>query len=322
MIFGRPARNRRQRRAERREVLEVRLRSDRARASRRWGLLVFTLFLAGGIGLFVVTRFWDRLHAEFVERNPFFAIKTIEIQTEGRWITPEQVRAWADVREGDNLLLLDLRRIKRDLEIIPQLATVSIERVPPHLLRIQVTEREPVAQVRGVQWSASGEVLPVTYFLDPGGMVMPPLPAEAVPAERQAALASLPAVVGLDGREIRPGRPVQARSVLAALRLIRAFENAAVRRVASLVAVDVSDPELLVVRTGEGSEITLHPEGLDLQLRRWWVVHEAGARQSNVIATLDLSLTNHCPVVWAPVSPPPPPPPNPAVAPSGRQPHA
>jgi hypothetical protein len=131
-------------------------------------------------------------------------------------------------------------------------------------------------------------------------------------------------VVGVAGREIRPGRIVTARGVRAALNLIRTFEGAAVRRVATLVTVDVSDPEVLVARTGEGSEVTLHPEGLDLQLRRWWVVHEAGQRGSNVIATLDLSLTNNCPVVWTPAvtSPPPPPPPNSAGTPAHPQPHA
>jgi cell division septal protein FtsQ len=281
-----------------------------------------TLIVMGGIGVLLVARFWDRLRGDFVERNPLFAIKTIEITTNGRWITPQQVRAWADVREGENLLLLDLQRIKHDLEIIPQLEGITIERVPPHLLRISVTEREPVAQVRGVQWTASGEVAPVTYFLDPKGMVMPPLPAGSVPAEGLVALSSLPAVAGLDGRELRPGQPIKSRQVLAALALVRAFDSAAVGQVASLATVDVSDPEVLVVRTGEGSEITLHPQGLDLQLRRWWAVHEAGLRSSNVIATLDLSLTNYCPVVWAPAASQPPPAPKPATIEPKRQRHA
>lgn len=307
MIFRRKVRNRRQRRPERREVLEVRLRSDRVKASRRWAGILAVAALVGVVGVAVGTRFWDRIQEEFVERNPFFAIKTIEVLTNGRWITPQQVRAWAGVREGENLLRLDLQRIKHDLAIVPQLEAITLERVPPHLLRISVTERDPVAQVRTVQLDARGAVVPVTYFLDPTGMVMPLLPEGTVPPDGLEALKALPVLEGIGGRDLRPGRPIEAREVAAALQLVREFERSEIQRVVTLATVDVSDPAVLVVRTDQGAVVTLHPRDLDLQLRRWWAVYEAGRRSSNVIATLDLSVTNYCPVVWTtPASQPPP----------------
>lgn len=319
MIFRRKPRNRRQRRPERREVLEVRLRSDRLKSSRRWIAILAVTAVVGVVGVAVGTRFWDRIQDEFIERNPFFAIKTIEVLTNGRWIRPQQVRAWAGVREGENLLRLDLQRIKHDLEIIPQLEGITIERVPPHLLRISVAERDPVAQVRTVQLNASGTVVPITYFLDPTGMVMPLLPEGTVPPDGLAALKALPLIEGVGGRDLRPGRPVGTREVAAALALVQEFERSEVKRVATLASVDVSDPSVLVARTDQGTVVTMHPLDVAQQLRRWWAVHQAGLRSSNVIATLDLSVTNYCPVVWTNPTSQPPLSPKPAKPTPSRQ---
>ena len=93
----------------------------------------------------------------FVYENKAFAIKEIDVQTDGV-IAVDQLHRWAGVRAGENLLALDLARVKRDLEMIPLVQFVSVERILPHTLRICITEREPVAQatvpgrVRAAGW--------------------------------------------------------------------------------------------------------------------------------------------------------------------------
>ena len=54
----------------------------------------------------------------------------------------DQLRRWAGVKPGENLFALDLARVKRDLEMVPLIDSVSVERVLPRTLRIRVTERE------------------------------------------------------------------------------------------------------------------------------------------------------------------------------------
>ena len=68
------------------------------------------------------------------------------MQTDGV-ISVDQLRRWAGVKPEENLLALDLARVKRDLEMVPLVQSVSVERILPRTLRIRITEREPIAQV-------------------------------------------------------------------------------------------------------------------------------------------------------------------------------
>jgi len=72
----------------------------------------------------------------FVYSNKAFAIHEINIQTDGV-LSTEQLGRWSGVKREQNLFALDLARVKRDLELIPSVASVSVERVLPHTLRIR-----------------------------------------------------------------------------------------------------------------------------------------------------------------------------------------
>ena len=50
--------------------------------------------------------------------NPAFATHHLDVETDGV-IAREQLRRWAGVKLEDNLLALDLERVKRDLELVP-----------------------------------------------------------------------------------------------------------------------------------------------------------------------------------------------------------
>ena len=69
------------------------------------------------------------------EREP----KPTDLQTDGV-ISTEQLRRWANVRLGDSLFALDLARVKRDLEFVPLVSFVSVERLLPTTLRIRVND--------------------------------------------------------------------------------------------------------------------------------------------------------------------------------------
>ena len=144
MWFRRTQKNRRLNRGH---VLDVKLRSDQVRATRT-RLAVLALGVAFGtfLGLYLLWRTGDWALDRLVYENRTFAIQQIEVQTDGV-IAPDQLRLWARVKPGDNLLALDLARVKRDLELVPLIGSVSVERILPRTLRIRVTEREPVAQV-------------------------------------------------------------------------------------------------------------------------------------------------------------------------------
>lgn len=311
-FWRRKPRNRRH--GRRFTLLDVRLRTAPARRTRwRQATLAVLLALVVAGGLFLTGWAWQKARTELVLENPFFAVTTIEVTTEGHWITPEQVQKWIGVRKGENLLLLDLQRIRQDLGIIPQIKSesVSVVRVLPHLLRVQVSEREPIAQVQSVQIEA-GQISPVVYYLDGEGWVLPPLPAGSLTTEMGRALAAMPSIQGLGGWEIRPGQRIDTPAMTNALALLAAFPKSPMAGLVDLAVIDILDPRVITVTTSQGTSVTLAHHDLAQQFRRWQTVHAHGAQKLNKsLAALDLSVTNNCPALWVETGALPPKPPKP-----------
>src|SRR6185436_10012060 len=142
-FFNRKAKNRR---FERKHVLQVKLRSSQRRQlrlRRAAMLILIPAFLV--FGAYAAWKSGDALLSRLVYENPAFAVHQIDTQTDGV-LSLEQIRRWAGVRLDDNLLALDLARVRRDLETVPNIKSAAIERILPHTLRIRISEREPIAQ--------------------------------------------------------------------------------------------------------------------------------------------------------------------------------
>lgn len=293
-------------------MLDVKLRSDHVRATRmRLGAMAFGVLFGTVFGLYVLWKLGEWSLDLLVYKNRSFAIQQVEVQTDGV-IALEQLRRWTGVKPGDNLFALDLARVKRDLEMVPFIASVSVERVLPRTLRIRVSEREAVAQVNVARPNPRGGVEMAVFQLDPDGVVMLPLD----PRQRSTALlepeAPLPVLTGLKLTDLQPNRRIESPQVQAALGLIAAFASSPMSGLVDLRQIDVASPEIIVVKTGQGGEITFGLDEFDRQLRRWREIYDLGIRQRRNIASLDLAVTNNIPARWleasaAPVSPPRPP---------------
>jgi cell division septal protein FtsQ len=297
----------RNRRLGRDHVLDVKLRSSQVRAarSRRLAMTLGGLF-AVLFGLYLAYRIGDWALDALVYENKAFALQELDVQTDGV-ISADQLRRWAGVRLEENLLALDLARVKRDLELVPLVQFASVERILPHTLRIRVVEREPIAQVNVFRPRLNTSPELVTYQVDAAGWVMLPLDPRqrAVPLNNQPA-EQVPLLDGLDATQVQPGRRIEARQVQAALQLIVAFEQSPMAGLVELKRIDVSSPETLLVTSGQRSEVTFGLTDLDQQLRRWHDIAERGQKLSKAIATLDLAVSNNVPVRWLEASTLPP----------------
>jgi cell division septal protein FtsQ len=279
-------------------VLDVKLRSDRVRATRT-RLVVLALGVAFGtfLGLYLLWRTGDWALDRLVYENRTFAIQQVEVRTDGV-IAPDQLRLWARVKPGDNLLALDLARVKRDLELVPLIGSVSVERILPRTLRIRVTEREPVAQVNVPRRDDHGGVEVVVFQLDAEGYVMVPLDPQQRAMPINQVNDQLPVLSGVNLRALQPGRRIESPQVQAALQLIDEFARSPMAGLVDLQRIDVSAPEVLVATTGQGSEVTFALQDLKRQLRRWRDIYDVGQRQNRVVATLDLAVPNNIPARW------------------------
>src|SRR5262245_51480115 len=137
MWFKRAAKNRR---LERGHVLDVKLRTKEARAARmKLATTALGVSLGTVLALYLLWRGGVCALDRFVFKNDAFAVRNLDIQTDGS-IPMTQLRQWAGVKPGDNLLALDLARIKRDIELAPMIESAAVERVLPHTLRVRVSE--------------------------------------------------------------------------------------------------------------------------------------------------------------------------------------
>jgi cell division septal protein FtsQ len=295
MFFRRKSRNRR---LEREYVLDVKLRSGQVRAAR-------TRMLTVGLGglfafVFAVYLIW-RLGGWALDRmiyeNKAFAMKTLDVQTDGI-ISVDQLRRWAAVQPEQNLIALDLARVKRDLELIPYIQSVSVERILPHTLRIRVSEREPIAQINVPRLRPVSGIDFSVWQLDPGGWVMPPLEPRQRAATPNSQGDQLPLISFPHSDHVQPGQRILMPQVQAALQLVVDFERSPMVGLADLRRIDATAPDVLVVTTGQGSEVTFAFNDLDQQLRRWHEVFDQALRVGKAIATLDLAVSNNVPARW------------------------
>jgi cell division septal protein FtsQ len=236
-----------------------------------------------------------------VYENRAFAIAQIDAQTDGV-ITPDQLRRWANVKPGENLFALDLARVKRDLEMVPLVSFVSVERILPRTLRIRVNEREAVAQVNVPRTSGRGTVEVSVFQLDADGFVMVPLDPRQRTTPVNQPDDPLPVLTGVGLHELQPGRRLELPQVQAALRLITEFAHSPMAGLVDLKRIDIGSAEVLIVTTGQDSEVTFGLQDLERQLRRWREIHELGQRLNKSLASLDLAVTNNIPVRWLQVS--------------------
>jgi cell division septal protein FtsQ len=299
MWFNRKSKNRRFKRGH---VLDVKLRSDQVRASRlRLGALAFGVLFGTAFGLYLLWRTGQWAMNRLVYENRAFAIAQIDAQTDGV-IAPDQLRRWANVKLGENLFALDLASVKRDLEMVSLVSFVSVERVLPRTLRIRVNEREAAAQVNVPRTNARGLVEVSVFHLDPDGFVMVPLDPRQRTTPANQPEDPLPVLTGVGLHELQPGRRLELPQVQAALRLVTEFAHSPMAGLVDLKRIDIGSAEILVVTTGQGSEVTFGLQDLDRQLRRWAEIHNQGQRLNKSLASLDLAVSNNIPARWLQVS--------------------
>jgi len=256
------------------------------------GVVFATVF-----GLYLFWRTGEWALNRFVYENQSFAIRDIDIQTDGV-VCNEQLRRWAGVKPGDNLLALDLGRVKRDLELVPLIQFASIDRILPRTLRIRIFEREPIAQVNLPRPRSNGGVELVPIQLDADGYAILPLDTRQRSASVPPLNDPFPIISGINPNDVQLGHRIENPQLQAALQLIISFEHSPMAAAVELKRIDVSAQEVLMVTTGQGSEVTFGLTDLDQQLRRWHEVHDMGQKMNKAIATLDLAIPNNIPARW------------------------
>ena len=278
-------------------VLDVKARSDRVMRRRMqillMSLLFCVLFLAGAAA---VKYGGTRAITEFLSHDSFL-VHQIEVKSDGL-IRRERLLDWAELREGQNLFVLDLPRIKENLEVIPAISSASVERVMPGTVILRVRERSPVVKAPLLLPTPEGSYRRVTYYLDQEGHVLLPMRDEECTEAALERIARLPVLTGVKPTDLQIGRRVKSDTILAALRLVQAFDKDPMSERTRLDFLDVSHLRTVQATAGTGTQVTFGFDRLEAQLQRWSLIEEKGDEQGWKFTYLDLSVTNNIPAAY------------------------
>jgi cell division septal protein FtsQ len=290
------------RRNKRRHVLDVKLASNQVRRRRISfaisSVLMITVLVAS---IFFLWRggYWAVQH--FVYKNKNLNIEHFEVRTDGV-IESRHLINWAGVKPGQNLFAVDLHGIKKNLETHSMIRQVSLERVLPDTLRMQVSEREPVALVRigyvdEVQGIAYRE-----FALDRTASLMN-LNTNIVRRETALAWGNLPWLTTTNFNGVFSEPHLRNPQVVAALDFISSFNSAEIRRNLKIEKIDIDDLYVLRVSASNGATVEILSENYGRQLARWQSIHTnllLGRQES--YTWMDLSVSNNVPVRVIPLN--------------------
>ena len=213
--------------------------------------------------------------------NKMFTLRHVEVLSFGQ-VNKESVLDFLGIQVyRDNLMALDLNRMKRKLEHVSIIESASFERGLPDTLRIQVYARTPV--IRFYRWVLNTDTLTdgnweVCFLIE---------------------LSSLPMLVGVYNKNMKiAGEQCKNREVLNVLKFMKLYKKLFFSDLEALVEIDIGNSGFLIAKTVSQMEIILDPEELELGLARWEKIYRYGMDHNLNIGRIDLSVSNNVPVTW------------------------
>ena len=268
----------------RESVLKVAARSvERRRTARR--RIGWALALLAGVPALAAGLAWGghaAWRAMFAE-NEFFEIRQIEVTTDGD-LGAENILEYARVRKGLNLVAVRPEDIRGALLSVPVIANAQVGRRLPDTLVIEVAERVSVARLGR---PGSGSPLAV----DATGHVLGP----------SSVRASLPVVVGVRDKGLRPGDVVGDAMLAEALRVLEIANQAAMRRELAVATIDLGNEEQIEVGLTSGERVLLSRGRLEEKLRQLPIMRSVARGKGLDLAVYDMTVDRNYvgrPAAW------------------------
>ena len=228
-------------------------------------LILFAAILFGLYQLVAVTGSF------FFSKNPHFELKQVDMSSDGR-LTSSKLREYAATTAGNNLFAVDFKQIRRNLEAVPLIESVRIQRILPDKLVVQATERVAVAQIR---WSRRG--LPL--LVDRHGKVLP--------ATRTGR--SLPLIEGLKLESLRPGEQVDDSGIQYALEILAVSDALGLGSQIRFAGFDLRYPEFVTAKLNDGVSARFPRHSAREKLIRLVRVLQIAREQGRRVKTVDLT---------------------------------
>ncbi len=238
---------------------------------RRVVMLVMVLGVLPALGFGLL---WGghRLWLSLFEENEFFQIRQIEVTTDGE-LRVGNILEYARVQNGTNLFAVRPELVRESLLSVPVIANAQVGRRLPDTLVIEVTERVAVARLGR---PGSGSPLAV----DATGHVLGP----------SSVRASLPVILGVRDKGLRPGDVVQDAMLKDALRVLEIANQSAMRQELVVSTIDLGNEEQLDVGLASGEQVLLSRDQMESKLRQLPIMRSVARSKGLELTVYDMTV--------------------------------
>lgn len=257
--------------AKRRKSKKLYAKTKKAQgvAARRGLVVSLSIVLTVAIlfGLYVLVSYIGSL---FFSKNDAFTMKNIVMQSDGR-LSSAQLFEYSNLDPDMNLFEVDFDELRANLEAVPLVESLTIQRRLPDTLVVDVIERVAVAQVNW-KWRA------VPFLVDRTGVVLP--------ATRTGR--SLPLIDGLKFDRLRPGEQIRDPGVQYALELLSASDELGLGANVTFERFDLRSPDCVNAYLADGVSARFPRHSASNKLVRLVATLQVARERGQQIKTVDL----------------------------------
>jgi len=245
---------------------------DRVRRKKRIRHAISGCMLIGLVSFGIVKGY------EYLLRSPYLTLKEIKIQGT-KLISAEDIFRECRIQAGQNILKVDLTRIKRELAKFAEFRKVTVQRNLPHQIEIRIQERTPIGIIKfhsqGKEKKVAFDCEVVKFWCSQKDFDSLPLVTGIVPMQEKKS----PFGRSTAGRQI-----VKAGEIIQQLQQQQIFAE-------KQVIINMRDLQNPVIETGEFGEVRLgkfSPAVLQVKLKYLKQVVEDLERKNQQAKYIDL----------------------------------
>ncbi len=234
----------------------------RVKTGFRWALKTF-LVAAGAYGVYFCYHFFTT--------SPRFAVSQVTL-TGNQILQEKELLERLGPVTGDNIFLLNLESLSTQLAGHPWVQTVSVRKIFPKEILVEVKERKPYARIK----------LDKVYIVDNFGVLLAP---------ETSAFSHLPLIIHPPSREeVVLGRNVSEDGVVSSLKHMHYFNQLSFFSDNPIQSADIDDMSRVTFTTGKDQmKIFMGLETIAQDFKNFMIVRDTLEKDKKSIEHIDLS---------------------------------
>jgi len=209
----------------------------------------------------------------FITHTPYFGIN--KINTIGiKYLSTEELNTWAGTIIGKNIFQLNLSKFSKKLAAHPWIHSVSVRRVFPQGINIEIKERTPFARIK----------LDKLYIMDNYGILL---------GQETSNLTKLPLITGITAKNPTPGNNVADKEIIRGLKAMHNLNLLPMFKKNPIESVHINSKSRITFLTqNQDIRVYMRPGMIQQSLRNLMLVIDTIEKNEPNLKHIDLSFKN------------------------------